>query len=206
MDILLEKSINLLFSFDSFMVKKEFIHIFTTLNNAPNSMQLTDTQILNHTQVLQKIRRIAFEIYENNFEETEIVIAGIKGQGHALAKQLAIALNEISSIEATAVLIDVDKDVTYDSPVEFDCDERFLEHKTIVVVDDVLNTGRTFAYCLSPFLSIPVKRIQVAVMVDRNYRRFPILADYVGYQLSTTLSDYVSVVLDNEEDMGVYLR
>jgi len=168
-------------------------------------MQLTDNQILNHTQVFQKIRRIAFEIYENNFEETQIVIAGIKGQGHAFAKKLTLAINEISSIEATAVLIDVDKDVTYDSPVEFDCDERFLEHKTIVVVDDVLNTGRTFAYCLSPFLSIPVKRIQVAVMVDRNYRRFPILADYVGYQLSTTLSDYVSVVLDNEEEMGVFL-
>jgi len=168
-------------------------------------MELTDNQILNHTQVLQKIRRIAFEIYENNFEETQIVIAGIKGQGYAFAKKLALALNEISSIEATAVLIDVDKDVTYDSPVEFDCDERFLEHKTIVVVDDVLNTGRTFAYCLSPFLSVPVKRIQVAVMVDRNYRRFPILADYVGYQLSTTLNDYVSVVLDNEEEMGVFL-
>ncbi|PWK27886.1 pyrimidine operon attenuation protein/uracil phosphoribosyltransferase [Arcicella aurantiaca] len=168
--------------------------------------QLTDNQILNHHQVLQKIRRIAFEIYENNFEETEIVIAGIKGQGHSLAKKLAITLNEISSIEATAVLIDVDKDVTYESPVEFDCDERFLERKTIVVVDDVLNTGRTFAYSLSPFLSIPVKRIQVAVMVDRNFRRFPILADYVGYQLSTTLNDYVSVVLDDEETMGVYLR
>ena len=168
-------------------------------------MESTDNQILNHTQVLQKIRRIAFEIYENNFEETQIVIAGIKGQGHAFAKKLALAINEISSIEATAVLIDVHKDVTYDSPVEFDCDERFLEHKTIVVVDDVLNTGRTFAYCLSPFLSIPVKRIQVAVMVDRNYRRFPILADYVGYQLSTTLNDYVSVVLDNEEEMGVFL-
>ena len=169
-------------------------------------MQLIDNQILNHTQVFQKIRRIAFEIYENNFEETQIVIAGIKGQGHAFAKKLTTAINEISSIEATTVLIDVDKDVTYDSPVEFDCDERFLEHKTIVVVDDVLNTGRTFAYSLSPFLSIPVKKIQVAVMVDRNYRRFPILADYVGYQLSTTLSDYVSVELGDEAEMGVYLR
>ena len=89
-------------------------------------MNLTNNQILNHTQVLQKIRRIAFEIYENNFEETQIVIAGIKGQGHAFAKKLAIVLNDISSLEATAVLINVDKDVTYDSPVEFDCDERFL--------------------------------------------------------------------------------
>ncbi|MDR6560576.1 MULTISPECIES: phosphoribosyltransferase family protein [unclassified Arcicella] len=169
-------------------------------------MELIESQILSQTQVLQKIRRIAFEIYENNFEESDIVIAGIRGQGHALAKLLANALQEISPIEASAVLIDVDKDVTYESPVEFDCDERFLEHKTIVVVDDVLNSGRTLAYSLSPFLSIPVKRIQVAVMVDRNYRRFPILADYVGYELSTTLSEYVSVVLDDEARMGVYLK
>lgn len=165
-----------------------------------------DNQILNSTQVLQKIRRIAFEIYENNFEETDIVIAGIKGQGHAFAKLLASTLTEISAIQVSPVLIDVDKNVAYESPVEFDCDERFFENKTIIVVDDVLNTGRTFAYSLSPFLSIPVKRIQVAVIVDRNYRRFPILADYVGYELSTTISEYVSVILDDESRIGVYLR
>ncbi|MEA5138225.1 phosphoribosyltransferase family protein [Arcicella rigui] len=169
-------------------------------------MELIDNQILSQTQTLQKIRRIAFEIYENNFEEKEIVIAGIRGQGHAFAKLVAKFLKEISPIDASAVLIDVDKDVTYDTPVEFDCDERFLERKTIIVVDDVLNSGRTLAYSLAPFLSIPVKRIQVAVMVDRNYRRFPIMADYVGYELSTTLSEYVTVILDNEEKMGVYLH
>ncbi|MEA5426209.1 phosphoribosyltransferase family protein [Arcicella lustrica] len=169
-------------------------------------MELIESQILSQTQVLQKIRRIAFEIYENNFEESDIVIAGIRGQGHAFAKLLASTLREISPLEASAVLIDVDKDITYESPVEFDCDERFLERKTIIVVDDVLNSGRTLAYSLSPFLSIPVKRIQVAVIVDRNYRRFPIMADYVGYELSTTLSEYVSVVLDDENRMGVYLK
>jgi pyrimidine operon attenuation protein / uracil phosphoribosyltransferase len=168
-------------------------------------METTDNQILNQNQVLQKIRRIAFEIFENNFEETEIVIAGVRGQGYVFAEMLAKTLQEISGILSSAVLIDVDKDIPYDSPVEFDCDERFLEKKTIIVVDDVLNTGRTFAYSLSPFLSIPVKRIQVAVIVDRNYRRFPILADYIGYSLSTTLSEHVTVILDDTEKMGVYL-
>ena len=168
-------------------------------------MTVIQNQILSSSQLKQKIRRIAFEIYENNVDETELVIAGVKGQGHTFAKQLAIVLQEISPIDTTPVLIDFDKDMPYDTPVTFDCDERFLENKTIIVVDDVLNTGRTFAYSLSPFLSIPVKRVQVAVIVDRDYRRFPILADYVGYELSTTINDHVVVVLDDEQEMGVYL-
>jgi pyrimidine operon attenuation protein/uracil phosphoribosyltransferase len=59
-------------------------------------MELTDNQILNQTQVLQKIKRIAFEIYENNFEESEIIIAGIKGQGYSFAKLLAEMIGSIS--------------------------------------------------------------------------------------------------------------
>ncbi len=164
-----------------------------------------ETQILNHVQVLQKIKRIAFEIYENNFEENEIIIAGVKGQGYVFATMLTEILLEISPIKACAVLINFNKNVPYDNPVEFDCDERFLENKIIVVVDDVLNTGRTFAYSLAPFLSIPVKKIQVAVIVDRNYKRFPIAANYIGYELSTTLSDEVVVILDVQSKMGVYL-
>jgi pyrimidine operon attenuation protein/uracil phosphoribosyltransferase len=138
-------------------------------------------------------------------EETELVVAGVKGQGFVLAQLLVESLRGISPIEATAVLIDFDKNTPYDEPVQFDCDERFLEKKAIVVVDDVLNTGKTFALCLAPFLVIPVKHIQVAVMVDRNHRRFPILANFVGYSLATTLNDYVTVLLDDSEQMGVYL-
>jgi pyrimidine operon attenuation protein/uracil phosphoribosyltransferase len=74
-------------------------------------MELTDNQILSQTQVLQKIKRIAFEIYENNFEESEIIIAGIKGQGYSFAKLLAEMIGNISSIKAIAVLIDMDKEV-----------------------------------------------------------------------------------------------
>jgi pyrimidine operon attenuation protein / uracil phosphoribosyltransferase len=141
----------------------------------------------------------------NNFEEKEIIIAGVKGQGYVFAQILTQDLESIASFVPTCVCVEIDKDSHYDTPVVFDCDERFLENKTIIVVDDVLNSGRTLAYCLSPFLSIPVKRLQVGVIVDRDYRRFPILADYVGYSLSTTISEHVRVILDNEPDMGVYL-
>ncbi len=166
---------------------------------------MASKQILNNSQILQKIKRIAFEIFENNFEETELVIAGIKGQGYILSKLIAHELQNISAIKVQYVQIVFDKDSPYDNSAVFDCDERFLEKKTIIVVDDVLNTGRTLAYSLSPFLSIPVKRLQVAVLVDRDYRRFPIKADFVGYSLSTTISDHISVNLQTEGNYGVYL-
>ncbi len=163
-------------------------------------------QLLDGPALLQKIRRIAFQIYENNFEEKEIIIAGVIGEGFSLAEFICEHIHDISKMSAQAVAIRLNKEVPYESPVEFDCDLSVFENKVIIVVDDVLNTGRTFSYSLAPFLSIPVKKIQVAVLVDRNYRKFPISADYIGYELSTTLAEHVQVIISDEKMRGVYLR
>ena len=162
-------------------------------------------QVLDGPALLQKIRRIAFQIYENNFEETEIVIAGIVGEGFAFAELLCEEIKSISKIKAIPVKIDLNKEQPYERPVKFEGGTDALENKVIIVVDDVLNTGRTFSYSLAPFLSMHVKRIQVAVIVDRNYKRFPISADYKGYELSTTLSEHVQVILSDSTKRVVYL-
>lgn len=162
--------------------------------------------ILTPTQVRQKIRRIAYEVYEQNVEETRLVLAGIDGQGYALATQLAEQIRDVSALEVLLVRISLDKAEPTRQPVTFDCPPAQLENRVLIVCDDVLNTARTLAYSLSPFFQIIPKKLQVAVLVDRGgHRRYPISADFVGYTLSTTLNEHVEVVLEGD-DFGVYLH
>lgn len=162
-------------------------------------------QILSPLQTSQKIRRIAFEIYEHNFEETSIIIAGIAGEGYAFAKRLVAELTDISPLRVELVELRFDKHIHFQSPVIFDKDVQ-IENQVIVIADDVLNTGRTLAFALEPFLKVSMKKVQVAVVVDRSHHKFPIHADYVGYALSTTLTEHVEVVLSRAEEEGVYLK
>jgi pyrimidine operon attenuation protein / uracil phosphoribosyltransferase len=162
---------------------------------------MTQKLILDHIQIVQKVRRIAYEIYEQNFEETALVLAGIQGEGYIMAQLLYKELEQITPFTLFLVEVKFDKTSPYDNTVDFDCDEQLFAGKTIIVVDDVLNTGRTLAYSLAPFVTIPVNKIQVAVLVDRAFRRFPIKADFVGYSLATTINDHVSVSLNNGTEM-----
>ena len=139
-------------------------------------------RVLDTAQVHQKITRIAYEIFENNFKEKTIVIAGIDGQGFQLAKQIANELGKISAMPLQ-------------SEVVLDAEGKDLKKKCVVLVDDVLNTGRTLAYGIKPFLNVEVKKIEVAVLVNRSNTLFPITPTYTGYELATTLTDRVEVVL-----------
>jgi pyrimidine operon attenuation protein/uracil phosphoribosyltransferase len=85
----------------------------------------------------------------------------------------------------------------------FLCVIKELKKKCVVLVDDVLNTGRTLAYGLKPFLNIEVKKIEVAVLVHRSHPTFPLTPTYTGYELSTTLTEHVEVVLGKKT--AVYL-
>lgn len=165
---------------------------------------LEDNLILNKNQVMQKVIRMAYEIYENNYKENKLVIAGISGEGFKLAKLLTRELKKISSFELTLVLVNIDKENPAKSEININCDLKTLHHSCLILVDDVLNTGRIFLHSLKPFLNIDVKKIQTAVLVNRKHKLFPISADFTGYELSTTLNDHIQVILDKEK-FGVYL-
>lgn len=164
------------------------------------------TLILNAEQVRQKIRRIAFQMYETNFEESSLLLAGIAGEGYILAQALAQELRQIAPFEVELIQLELDKTQVSQPPVQTGRSDADFTDKVVIVVDDVLYTGRTLAFSLQPFLNVLVRKLQVAVLIDRNYPRYPVAADYKGYELSTTLTEHVDVVLSDESRIGVYLR
>jgi pyrimidine operon attenuation protein / uracil phosphoribosyltransferase len=161
--------------------------------------------ILDAGQIKQKIRRMAFEIYEHNFDTKSLVIAGIEGHGYTLAKLLCEELQSISPLTVKLVRVAIDKTAPQQSEITLDCDLKEIRKKSIVLVDDVLNTGRTFAYGMKPFLNTEVKKIETAVLVNRSHTLFPIYPQYTGYELATTLKEHVEVRLDDRES-AVYLH
>lgn len=162
--------------------------------------------VLNETQIRQKVDRMTFQIYEENLEENELVIAGIVGRGYTLAKRVKEKLEKISSIKVQLIMITLDKGNTY-SEAKTDIPIETAKDKVVIIVDDVLNSGRTLAYGLGVFLSIPLKKLQTMVLIDRSHRIFPVSTDFTGLKLATILKEHIDVVLDQpgHED-AVYLR
>ena len=168
-------------------------------------MTQNKTQLLNKQQTQQKIKRIAFEIIENNFNEKDIIIVGVEGMGYTFAQLLVVELKQIATTNFSLIKICLDKNAPLQSEIKLDQNIN-LKNKVVILVDDVLNTGRTLVYSLKPFLNTKIKKIQTAVIVDRDYKSFPVSADYIGYSLSTSLKDHVSVILDHNKDFGVYVQ
>jgi pyrimidine operon attenuation protein/uracil phosphoribosyltransferase len=162
-------------------------------------------QILSKELTIKKINRIAYEILERNFEEKELVLAGIAPCGYVLAQMLQEKIKEISKLKVSLIKVSLDKLAPLQSEIKLDCDIKAITQKPVVLVDDVLNTGRTLAYSFKPFLNSEVKNLQIAVIVDRDHKTFPVQADYVGYSLSTTLQEEIKVELQDSEKLGVYL-
>jgi pyrimidine operon attenuation protein/uracil phosphoribosyltransferase len=168
-------------------------------------MEVSRSLVLNSLQIEQKIDRIAWEIYENNSAETEVVIVGIQANGFILAQRIGKILEKISPLTVQMLEISIDKK----NPVEQEVTLKFtleeLSGKVVIVVDDVLNSGKTLMYGIRPFLAIPLKRLQTAVLVDRNHNRYPVKSDYTGLSLATTLREHISVELDKVGAEAVYL-
>jgi pyrimidine operon attenuation protein/uracil phosphoribosyltransferase len=169
-------------------------------------MTQNSNKILDDAQIRQKIRRIAFQIYENNYEESSVIFAGIDGGGYHLAEMLYQEFKTIADVDTQLIKVILDKENPLGKEVILDQEIALVANKTVILVDDVLNSGQTLIYGLKPFLKVKLHKLEVAVLVDRSHRRFPILANYVGYTLSTTLQDHISVILTDQEKMGVYLQ
>ena len=162
--------------------------------------------LLNKQQIQQKIDRIAYQVLEDNFDEKEIIIAGMLPRGGFLAARLKKVLDEIAPFKSKLFTIDLDRfSSSLDAKIDFDIKD--CHNKVIILVDDVLNTGKALTYGFGVFLNVPLKKLRTVVLVDRNHKNFPVTTDYSGIALSTIIKQHIDVELSEKgEEDAVYLR
>jgi pyrimidine operon attenuation protein/uracil phosphoribosyltransferase len=154
--------------------------------------------ILDTIQINQKIKRIAYQIYESNSNEKEVIIAGIIGNGFVFAEKLVATLKEISSLDVIICKVNINKKKPLDT-ITTSLDVKEYKNKSLVLVDDVLNSGTTLIYGVKHFLDVPLKRFKTAVLVNRNHKKYPIKADFKGVSLSTSIKEHIQIdFLDKE--------
>lgn len=156
---------------------------------------MSNTQVLNHQEIEARIKRIAWQIYENHHEDQEIILAGIVNKGYRLAELIAAQLEEISPIKVSLHKLIVDKKNPLESNTELSPSRDSFETTSVIVVDDVLNTGSTLIYGVKYFLDYKLKDLNTVVLVDRNHKSYPVKANYKGLSLSTNLMEHVEVNL-----------
>lgn len=159
--------------------------------------------ILDQQSVTTKLKRMAFEIYENNHDETEMILVGIRDNGSVIAEYVQNLLNEISTIKTELIHLSLDKrnpgEITLSRTLDFD-------DKIVIVVDDVANSGKTMLYAMKPLLDMHPRKIQTLALVERTHKKFPINTDYVGISLATTLQDHIYVEVENNIITGAWME
>ena len=159
--------------------------------------------ILDTATTAKKLQRMAYEIVENNIDEKEIVLAGIRVSGSVVAKNIQQLLASISSIKTELTTIELDKkhprEVTLSKEMDFN-------DRVIVVIDDVANSGKTMLYAMKPFMQFLPKKIQTLVLVERTHKAFPVSTDFSGLSVATTLQEHIYVEVEGDVVKGAYLE
>jgi pyrimidine operon attenuation protein / uracil phosphoribosyltransferase len=158
--------------------------------------------ILNEAIAEQKMRRMALEIIENNHDEPELILAGIRESGSVVARNIQKMIAEISPVKTELISLSLDKrqprEIVLSKPIDF-------TNKVIIIIDDVANSGKTLLYALKPFLEYYPKKIQSLVLVERSHNSFPVHSDYAGLSLATTLQEHIYVEVEGDKIKGAYL-
>lgn len=168
-------------------------------------MEITRTKIMDHATIALKLERIAYQVYENNFDEKEIILVSIAGNGEEVAKRLQKILKNICQIKISVAKISMDKKNPHSDKSSIDIELGYLADKSIVLIDDVLNSGITLMYAARFILQVRLKQLITVVLVDRRHRKYPIRADYVGITLSTTIQEHITVEF-SDTNSAIYLE
>jgi len=158
--------------------------------------------ILTNEQIQNKTRRIAYQIYEANSNEKEIIIAGINGNGYVFANNISKILRDISDLKVTLCEVKIDKKNPLKA-ISTNISSNDYKNKSLVLVDDVLSSGTTLIYGIKHFLEVPLKSFKTAVLINRNHKKYPVKADFKGISLSTSMKEHISVVFDNNKSFAL---
>ena len=153
--------------------------------------------ILDSRKAHQKLQRMALQIYEHNMDAS-VILFGIESGGYAVAQILAGYLKDFAHKDFPVHSLKINKvnplaevSISFDSSLDF-------KGKTVIIIDDVQNSGRTMMYAIRSFLDYPLASVQACVLVDRAHPKFPVRCDYVGLSLSTTLQEHVQVEVNGD--------
>lgn len=151
--------------------------------------------ILNHNKINKIVRRLAYQILESNINSTEIILIGIHQKGYNLSKIIFEELKAITKIKTELFFVKINKKSPLKNIV-FECEKEYLKNKSIVLIDDVLNTGKTLIYCTKSLLDVELNSFKTVVLIDRNHKKFPIKVDYKGISVSTSIADHIELIFE----------
>ncbi len=160
-------------------------------------------QILTEEVALKKLKRIALEVAERNFNEKELLLIGIKENGIVIAQIISKLMKAVFTGSITVVALSMNKKKPTSITIEKDID---VDGKTILLIDDVANSGRTMLYALKPLLEKHPKKIQTLALVERTHKNFPVDLDYIGLSISTTLNEHITIEVGKDKVMGAWME
>ena len=152
--------------------------------------------VLDSIDINNKIKRISFEILEKNFDENEIFLLGVLPNGKYLSTKISEFLNQFSKIKLNSHFIEIEKLSKSIIKISPSLNSEMVNNKVIVIIDDVMNSGGTLMCSINEMLKFKPKKIQIAVLIERYYKNFPLNPDYKGLELSTSETEHVEVKLD----------
>lgn len=163
----------------------------------------TKNYILTNEIADKKLRRMALEICERNYNESELLLLGIKGSGMIVAEKISHYIKAAFKGVVTVHSLEIDKKapgMVQISPYA-DCNNR-----VVILIDDVANSGKTMLYSLKPLLDSYPKKIQTLALVERTHKSFPIDIDYTGLSVSTGLHEHIYVEVNKKEVLGAWME
>ncbi len=179
------------------------LHSPLTTLHSPLSSQIM--LLLNEKQVRTKLKRLAIQICERNLSAKKLIFVGINTTGHRIAEMFFNEWQSRLEIEAHLLHLKINPQAPLQNLIHTTYDFKDSKVCNVILVDDVTNTGRTLFYAMTPFITAEYKKFEVAVLVDRKHKSYPIQPDYVGLSLATTLQENILVKFSDEGNCSVYL-